>query len=136
MKNTINFERGKSPKEGMGIGIEGMKEKYHILVIESEFNDLDSKFGSVERIMKNSVVATKKIMEAHFVIVHNKRGFMLVKMRYMPVTKSHNSSLAIWPYLENTEYPIKDLNNCIIWLAESADDWGHYDNTDSYGFKI
>jgi hypothetical protein len=145
MKNIIAFERGKSPKSGLGIGIEGMKKKHRIMVIDSEFRDLETAsnslfgadqfgvFGSDQYGKYAPIGSMRQIQDAYFVIIANEDKFRIVKMRYAPA-HSEMSPSSVLEFFQNWDYPKERINDCIMWMAAEAENWGRKE--DDYGFKL
>jgi len=147
MRNIIAFERGKSPKETLGIGIEAMKKKHRILVIETEFKDLETAknsffgadqfgvFGSDQygRTPFGPKGFMRQLQDAYFVIIANEDKFRIVKMRFAPA-HSEMSPSSVIDYSQNWDYPKNKINDCIMWMAKESDDW--HRKEDDYGFKL
>lgn len=134
--NIIAFERGRSPKEGLTIGIEAMKKKHRILVIESEFNDLEVAANSLfdaDRFGKYDSRSTKAVMDSNFVILKNERIFRIIKSRYAPAHSEMSPSSPL-EFFENWNYPESQLNDCIMWMAKESEKWNRTE--DDYGFKL
>lgn len=120
MKNTIVFERGKSPKSGIGIGIDGMIRKHKILLIESPFADIGSGFSTIDKIINNSGLPVRATYDANFIIVHNNEEFIIVKKRFAPA-QSEMSPTIVAEFVMNWKYPKKDMNRCIMWIAKISE---------------
>jgi hypothetical protein len=144
MRNIIAFERGKSPKASLGIGIEGMKKKARIMVIETEFNDLDTAsnslfgervgvFGSDQYGKYAPMGSMRQIQEAYFVIIANEKKFRIIKMRFAPAN-SEMSPPSILEFFQNWDYTKERLNDCIMWMANEVEGWERKE--DDYGFKL
>ena len=134
--NIIAFERGKGIKQTLTIGIEAMKKKYRILVIETEFNDLEVAGNSLwdaDRFGKYDRTATKNIMDSNFVILKNERIFRIIKMRYAPAHSEMSPSSSL-EFFQNWNYPIGRLEDSIMWMAKESDKWNRTE--DDYGYKL
>jgi hypothetical protein len=138
--NIIGFERGRNPKKGLSLGIEGYKKKYRILVVETEFKDIevaaDSVFGADQfgaRKVLTKFGSIKNLYDAHFVIIHNDKDFMIVKMRFGPAFSgtSPANTTAI-TFTTDWKYPKNRLNDCIMWLGEISEEWNKMEGTDGY----
>jgi len=134
MKNIIAFERGRSPKEGLGLGIEGYKEKYRILVMSSEFNDVEvaaeslfnaDQFGTYGKRNPFEISSIKAFQNSNFVIIENGKEFQILKMRFAPAHAEMSPSSTL-SFAEGWKYPIKDLNKCIMWMVEETEKWHGY----------
>ena len=134
--NIIAFERGKSPKEGLTIGVEAMKKKHRILVIKTEFRDVEVAGNSLfnaDAFGTHKRSTTEEILNSYFTIIANDREFRIIKMRFAPA-HSEMSPSSVIDFVTNWNYPIKRLNDCIVWMAEESEKWNRTE--DDYGFKL
>ena len=136
MKKLIEFERGKSPKEVLGIGVEAMRKEHRILVIETQFNSLqeaaNSLFGSPSfgifgsdqygRHPFEQSGSMRKLQDAYWVILANDDKFRIVKARFAPA-HSEMSPANVTDFAQNWDYPKERLNDCIMWMAKETEGW-------------
>jgi hypothetical protein len=111
----------------MELGVEGLKKKYGILVIKSEFNDLVESWEKVMNVFRDietarNLSAVRIIKDSNFVIIENGKEFQIMKSRYAPANAEMDPT-SRYGFCEGCLHPIEKLNECIMWMVEESKYW-------------